>query len=92
MICGDRQRGRGSEREDRCVRHTGASEPPGPALHADGVAAAEVEAELGAVAAALVVAALEVPVLVEDDVKAIIHRKTLLYGNWKPLYIYSYIN
>ena len=48
---------------------------PGPALHADGVAAAEVGAELGAVAAALVVAALEVSVLVEDDLWRRTERK-----------------
>lgn len=40
---------------------------PGPALHADGVAAANVGAELGAVAATFVAVALEVLVLVEVD-------------------------
>lgn len=40
---------------------------PAAAVHPDGVAAAEVALHVGAVAAALVVAALEVPVLVESD-------------------------
>lgn len=42
---------------------------PGPPLHADGVASANVGAELGAVAAALVAVALEVLVLVEVDLQ-----------------------
>lgn len=40
---------------------------PGPALHADGVAAANVRAELGAVTATFIAVALEVLVLVEVD-------------------------
>ena len=40
---------------------------PGTTLHPDGVAAAEMRAQFGAVAAALIVEALEVPVLIEED-------------------------
>lgn len=42
---------------------------PAAAVHADGVAAAEVGLQVGAVAAALVAAALEAPVLVEGDLR-----------------------
>ena len=42
---------------------------PAPAVHADGVTAAEVWVQVAAVAAALVRPPLEVPVLVEDDLK-----------------------
>ena len=42
---------------------------PAAAVHADGVAAAEVGLQVGAVAAALVAAALEAPVLVECDLQ-----------------------
>lgn len=42
---------------------------PGPALHPDGVAAAQVGVEVRAVAVALIAAALEVLVLVEDDLE-----------------------
>ena len=44
-------------------------EHPAAAVHADGVAAAEVGLQVGAVAAALVAAALEAPVLVEGDLQ-----------------------
>ena len=44
-------------------------EHPAAAVHADGVAAAEVGLQVGVVAAALVVAALEAPVLVEGDLR-----------------------
>ena len=43
---------------------------PAAAVHADGVAAAEVRLQVGVVAAALIVAALEAPVLVEGDLHA----------------------
>lgn len=57
--------------EDVLVAHVVGSlvDDPGAALHPDGVAAADVGAELGAVAAAFVVVALEVPVLVEEDLQ-----------------------
>lgn len=57
--------------EDVLVAHVVGSlvDDPGPALHPDGVTAADVGAELGAVAAAFVVMALEVPVLVEEDLQ-----------------------
>ena len=42
---------------------------PAAAVHADGVAAAEVRLQVGVVAAALIVAALEAPVLVEGDLQ-----------------------
>ena len=42
---------------------------PAAAVHADGVAAAQVGLQVGVVAAALVVAALEAPVLVEGDLQ-----------------------
>ena len=42
---------------------------PGPALHTDRVAAADVGAELRAVAAAFIVMTLEVLVLVEEDLQ-----------------------
>ena len=42
---------------------------PAAAVHADGVAAAEVGLQVGAVAAALVAVALEAPVLVEGDLQ-----------------------
>ena len=42
---------------------------PAAAVHADGVAAAQVRLQVGVVAAALVVAALEAPVLVEGDLQ-----------------------
>ena len=44
-------------------------EHPAAAVHADGVAAAEVRLQVGAVAAALVAEALEAPVLVEGDLQ-----------------------
>ena len=44
-------------------------EHPAAAVHADGVAAAEIGLQVGAVAAALVAAALEAPVLVEGDLR-----------------------
>lgn len=44
-------------------------EHPAAAVHADGVAAAEVGLQVGAVAAALVAAALEAAVLVEGDLQ-----------------------
>ena len=44
-------------------------EHPAAAVHADGVAAAEIGLQVGAVAAALVAAALEAPVLVEGDLQ-----------------------
>lgn len=40
---------------------------PAAAVHTDGVAAAEVGLQVGAVAAAFVVAALEAPILIEGD-------------------------
>lgn len=40
---------------------------PGPTLHTDGVAAAQVGMEIRAVAVALIAAALEVLILIEDD-------------------------
>ena len=43
---------------------------PAAAVHADGVTAAEVGLQVGVVAAALVAAALEAPVLVEGDLHA----------------------
>ena len=42
---------------------------PAATVHADGVAAAEVRLQVGVVAAALIVAALEAPVLVEGDLQ-----------------------
>ena len=42
---------------------------PAAAVHADGVAAAQVRLQVGVVGAALVVAALEAPVLVEGDLQ-----------------------
>ena len=45
-------------------------EHPAAAVHADGVAAAQVRLQVGVVAAALVAAALEAPVLVEGDLHA----------------------
>ena len=45
-------------------------EHPAAAVHADGVAAAEVGLQVGVVAAALVAATLEAPVLVEGDLCA----------------------
>ena len=44
-------------------------EHPAAAVHADGVAAAQVRLQVGVVGAALVVAALEAPVLVEGDLQ-----------------------
>ena len=44
-------------------------EHPAAAVHADGVAAAEVGLQVGAVAAALVAAALEAALLVEGDLR-----------------------
>ena len=44
-------------------------EHPAAAVHPDGVAAAEVGLQVGAVAAALIAAALEAPVLVEGDLQ-----------------------
>ena len=40
---------------------------PGPTLHPDGIAAAQVGVEVGAVAVTLIATALEVLILVEDD-------------------------
>lgn len=58
--------------EDVLVAHVLGSliDDPGPALHPDGVTAAEVGAELGTVAAAFVVWTLEVLVLIEEDLQA----------------------
>ena len=42
---------------------------PAAAVHADGITAAEVGLQVGVVAAALIVAALEAPVLVEGDLQ-----------------------
>lgn len=44
-------------------------EHPAAAVHTDGVAAAEVGLQVGAVGGALVAAALEAPVLVESDLQ-----------------------
>ena len=42
---------------------------PGPTLHPDGVAAAQVGVEVGGVAVALIATALEVLILVENDLE-----------------------
>lgn len=57
--------------QDVLVTHVVRSliDDPGPALHTDGVAAADVGAELRAVTAAFIAVALEVLVLVEVDLQ-----------------------
>lgn len=57
--------------QDVLVAHVMGSlvDDPGAALHANGVAAADVGAELGAVTAALVAVTLEVLVLVKEDLR-----------------------
>lgn len=58
--------------EDVLVAHVMGSliDDPGPVLHPDGVAAADVGADLRAVTAAFVVMTLEVLVLIEEDLQA----------------------
>lgn len=68
--------------EDVLVAHVVGSliDGPGPALHPDGVAAADVGAELRTVTTAFVVMALEVLVLIEEDLQEA--------GLWlRPLYL-----
>lgn len=55
-------------------------EHPAAAVHADGVAAAEVGLQVGVVAAALVVAALETAVLVEGDLQGRARRGQMRRG------------
>lgn len=43
---------------------------PAAAIYADGVTSAEVRMEVSTVTTALIAAALEVPVLIEDDLKS----------------------
>lgn len=47
---------------------------PGAALHADGVAAAQVGVEVGAVAVTLIATALEIFVLIENNLKGRMHQ------------------
>lgn len=59
-------------------------------LHPAGVASAQVGSELGAVAAGLIGAALEVPVLVEDDLQSQLQTFNMYIIFLNLLYIFQF--